>query len=238
MALAHIWTEVDLNPPVGPSLYWGDVRSGWGSGSSCCLSGRWTSCWLARTPSRAASGAPPAPQPPPESTDFILRQRSSIYLSTKSKKNMCWCVLTEALAVLIPFCPPGTRSWRCGSRLSGHGWGPWILTRQWCQQLSGHRGKTSHLVPEKSRRSVFYSEREGEPGNNARVWPPDSRTYLKHAAIVSEAFEVIGDAHAELLGSRFHGAADHEAVPWLKHMQRAGDGGEGHGAHKDGHFLV
>lgn len=63
-------------------------------------------------------------------------------------------------------------------------------------------------------------------------------THLQHAAIVSKTFELIGYAHAELLGACLHGAADHEAVTRLEHMQRAGDGGEGHGAHKDGHFLV
>lgn len=66
----------------------------------------------------------------------------------------------------------------------------------------------------------------------------DLHTDLQHTAVVSKAFEVIGDAHAELLGARLHGSANHEAVAWLEHMQWAGDGGEGHGAHKDGHFLV
>lgn len=45
------------------------------------------------------------------------------------------------------------------------------------------------------------SRKEGRPG--------DARTYLQHAAVVGKAFEVIGDAHAELLGARLHGAADH-----------------------------
>lgn len=62
--------------------------------------------------------------------------------------------------------------------------------------------------------------------------------HLQHAAVVGEAFEVVGDAHAELFGARLHGASDHEAVAWLEHVQGAGDGGEGHGAHEDGHFLV
>lgn len=55
---------------------------------------------------------------------------------------------------------------------------------------------------------------------------------------MGEAFEVVGYAHAELFGARLHGASDHEAVAWLEHVQGAGDGGEGHGAHEDGHFLV
>lgn len=66
----------------------------------------------------------------------------------------------------------------------------------------------------------------------------DTHTHLQHAAVVCKAFELISYAHAKLLGARLHRAADHEAVPWLKHMQWAGDGGKGHGAHKDGHFLV
>lgn len=63
-------------------------------------------------------------------------------------------------------------------------------------------------------------------------------THLQHAAVVGKTFELISYAHAELLGARFHGATDHEAVARFKHVQRAGDGGEGHGAHKDGYFLV
>lgn len=63
-------------------------------------------------------------------------------------------------------------------------------------------------------------------------------TDLQHAAVVGEAFEVISDAHAELFGARLHRASDHEAVARLEHVQGAGDGGEGHGAHEDGHFLV
>ncbi|KAF3843595.1 hypothetical protein F7725_002444, partial [Dissostichus mawsoni] len=39
-----------------------------------------------------------------------------------------------------------------------------------------------------------------------------------------------------MLGARLHGAADHEAVARLEHVQRAGDGG-GHGAHEDRDFL-
>lgn len=65
-----------------------------------------------------------------------------------------------------------------------------------------------------------------------------ARTHLQHAAKISKAFQLVRYAHAELFGPRFHGAPNHEAVAWLKDMQRAGDGGEGHGAHKDGHFLV
>lgn len=107
------------------------------------------------------------------------------------------------------------------------------MTRQWCQRLNGHRGKTSRLVPLKE--FIGFLLREG---GNRDIEPQESHTYLEHAAIVSKAFEVIGDAHSKLLGSRFHGAANHQAVSWLKHMQWAGDGGEGHGAHKDGHFLV
>lgn len=64
------------------------------------------------------------------------------------------------------------------------------------------------------------------------------KKYLQHTAIVSKAFELISDAHAKLLGTSFHWAANHQAVAWLKYVQRAGDGGEGHGTHKDGHFLV
>ena len=67
---------------------------------------------------------------------------------------------------------------------------------------------------------------------------PETHTDLQQAAVVGEAFEVVGDAHAELLGARLHGAADHEAVARLEHVQRAGDGGEGHGAHEDRDFLV
>lgn len=63
-------------------------------------------------------------------------------------------------------------------------------------------------------------------------------TDLQHAAVVGEAFEVVCDAHAELLGARLHGAPDHEAVARLEHVQGARDGGEGHSAHEDGHFLV
>ena len=55
---------------------------------------------------------------------------------------------------------------------------------------------------------------------------------------VSSPFDIISDAHAKLLGARLHGAPDHEAVAWLKHVQGAGDCGERHGADKNGHFLV
>ncbi len=66
----------------------------------------------------------------------------------------------------------------------------------------------------------------------------DTHTHLQHATVASKAFELISYAHAELLGARLHGASDHETVTRLKHMQWAGDGRKGHGAHKDGHFLV
>lgn len=69
-------------------------------------------------------------------------------------------------------------------------------------------------------------------------WVVSLNTHLKHAAIVGEAFELIGYAHAELFGTSLHGAADHEAIARFKHMQRTGDCGEGHCANKDGHFLV
>lgn len=91
-------------------------------------------------------------------------------------------------------------------------------------------GEKLHISHLKRSQAQYLCSERGKPGN--------TRTYLKHAAVVSEAFEVVGDAHAELLGARLHGAADHEAVARLEHVQRAGDGGEGHGAHKDGHFLV
>ena len=61
---------------------------------------------------------------------------------------------------------------------------------------------------------------------------------LQHAAIVSETLQLISDAHAKPLGSGLHGAADHEAVAWFEDVQWTGDGGEGHGAHKDWYFLV
>lgn len=84
--------------------------------------------------------------------------------------------------------------------------------------------------------------RKSVTGKLANEWHPvtalDANTYLQHAAVVGKAFELVSNAHAELLCARLHGATDHEAVAWLKHMQRAGDGGEGHGAHKNGHFLV
>lgn len=62
--------------------------------------------------------------------------------------------------------------------------------------------------------------------------------HLQHASVAGEAFKLVGNAHAKLLGARLHGAADHQAVARLEHVQRTRDGGEGHGADEDGHFLV
>lgn len=66
----------------------------------------------------------------------------------------------------------------------------------------------------------------------------DTHTHLQHTAVVGKAFEIVGYAHSELLGAGFHGASDHEAVTRLEHVQWTGNGGEGHGAHEDRHFLV
>lgn len=51
-------------------------------------------------------------------------------------------------------------------------------------------------------------------------------------------FEVVGQTHAEAFGSRLHASANHQPVAGLEDVQRAGHGGEGHGAHKYRHFLV
>lgn len=51
-------------------------------------------------------------------------------------------------------------------------------------------------------------------------------------------FQLVRNAHAELLGSRLHGSANHQPVAWLKYVQRAGDCGKCHGADEDGNFLV
>ena len=41
--------------------------------------------------------------------------------------------------------------------------------------------------------------------------------------------------HAKSLGASFHASPYHEPVAGLEHMERAGNRGEGHSTHEDGH---
>lgn len=41
--------------------------------------------------------------------------------------------------------------------------------------------------------------------------------------------------HAESFGASFHTSSYHKPIAGLKDMERAGDCGEGHGTHEDGH---
>lgn len=51
-------------------------------------------------------------------------------------------------------------------------------------------------------------------------------------------FEVVGQTHAEAFSSRLHASANHQPVAGFEDVQRAGHGGEGHGAHEYRHVLV
>lgn len=53
----------------------------------------------------------------------------------------------------------------------------------------------------------------------------------------SSPFPVLICAHAKPPGAALLAPPDHQAVPRLKDVQRAGDAREGHRAHKDGDVL-
>lgn len=234
--------------PVGRGLYWEDVQNGLVSGSSCCPSVRWTSCWPARTRSHEASEARSEFHPQPENKCLLFSFKCRTIRPT-GRLSETWVSLLDCQYNPEPcstlsslYCPPDIQSLLCCSHLSGHGWWPWTWTHQWCRQRIAHQEKTSHLAPVHTHRhthTIFITLTLSESQIfHIYIVRPSKWFHLQHTAIICKSLQIISNTHAKLFRPTLHGTSDQEAVARLKHVKWAGDCGKGHSAHKDGHFLV